>query len=68
MRRGIRPPGIRRKKARIKYMISPESGQPIDERVIKRYEKALEFSDGVGELCCRVGHARHDVLTERCSL
>ena len=45
MRRGIRPPGIRRKEARTKYMISPESGQPIDEKVIKRYEKALEFSD-----------------------
>jgi hypothetical protein len=49
MRRGIRPPGIRRKEARTKYMISPESGQPIDEKVIKRYEKALEFSDKKSE-------------------
>ena len=45
MRRGIRPPGIRKKEASTKYMISPESGQPIDEKVIKRHEKALEFSD-----------------------
>jgi len=49
MRHGIRPPGIRRKEARTKYMISPESGQPIDEKVIKRYEKALEFSDKKSE-------------------
>ncbi|BDB97408.1 hypothetical protein [Saccharolobus caldissimus] len=49
MRRGIRPPGIRKKEARIKYIISPESGQPIDEKVIKRYEKALEFSDKESE-------------------
>ena len=37
MRHGIRPPG------------SPESEQPIDEKVIKRYEKALEFSDKESE-------------------
>jgi hypothetical protein len=49
MRRGIRPPGIRKKEASIKYIISPESGQPIDEKVIKRYEKALEFSDRESE-------------------
>jgi len=49
MRRGIRPPGIRRKEASIKYIISPESGQPIDEKVIKRHEKALEFSDRESE-------------------
>ena len=49
MRRGIRPPGIRKKEARTKYIISPESGQPIDEKVIKRYEKALEFSDKKSE-------------------
>jgi hypothetical protein len=49
MRRGIRPLGIRRKEARTKYIISPESGQPIDEKVIKRYEKALEFSDKKSE-------------------
>ncbi|BBG23711.1 hypothetical protein IC006_1001 [Sulfuracidifex tepidarius] len=49
MRRGIRPPGIRKKEARTKYIISPESGQPIDEKVIKRYEKALAFSDKESE-------------------
>ena len=49
MRRGIRTPGIRKKEAKTKYMISPESGQPIDEKVIKRYEKALEFSDKKSE-------------------
>ncbi|WP_048052809.1 hypothetical protein [Saccharolobus islandicus] len=49
MRRGIRPPGIRKKEASTKYTISPESGQPIDEKVIKRYEKALEFSDKESE-------------------
>ncbi|MEJ2780515.1 hypothetical protein WIW89_06375 [Stygiolobus sp. CP850M] len=49
MRHGIRPPGIRRKEASTKFMISPESGQPIDEKVIKRYEKALEFSDKKSE-------------------
>ncbi|MFP3346364.1 MAG: hypothetical protein RXR17_02830 [Sulfolobaceae archaeon] len=49
MRRGIRPPGIRKKEARTKYIISPESGQPIDEKVIKRHEKALEFSDRESE-------------------
>jgi len=49
MRRGIRPPGIRKKEASTKFMISPESGQPIDEKVIKRYEKALEFSDRESE-------------------
>jgi hypothetical protein len=32
-----------------KYIISPESGQPIDEKVIKRHEKALEFSDRESE-------------------
>jgi len=32
-----------------KYIISPESGEPIDEKVIKRYEKALEFSDRESE-------------------
>jgi hypothetical protein len=37
MRRGIRPPG------------SPESEQPIDEKVIKRLEKALKFSDRESE-------------------
>ncbi|BCU71275.1 hypothetical protein KN1_25720 [Stygiolobus caldivivus] len=49
MRRGIRPPGIRKKEARTKYTLSPESGQPIDEKVIKRYEKALAFSDKESE-------------------
>jgi len=49
MRRGIRPPGIRKKEASTKYIISPESEQPINEKVIKRYEKALEFSDRESE-------------------
>ena len=49
IRRGIRPPGIRKKEASTKYIISPESGQPINEKVIKRYEKALEFSDRESE-------------------
>ncbi len=69
MRRGIRPPGIRRKEAKTKYILSPESGQPIDEKLIKRYERALKFSDKESEnYVAQLAMLGMMYLQKRCSL